>query len=286
MSGLTLALVVAAATLGSVHTLAPDHWMPFAALARAEGWSARRTALITACCGLGPRDRCRSLLGLVSVLLGLELLQRVRPPARKRRADFVLIAFGVVYGAWGLHRAVQSRWHATSTGTRTGTPAADIRPPSRRTAADDAVDAVPGVLRRSVRRGDPADVRGGAARVGQHARGRSSSYEAGDDRDDGRARAAGARGDGGGPRRVGRPLRRRARRRHHRRPSASPSSALACSHAQASRTPVAKWHSCNRRASTIAGNPAAVGHWSCARQVRGRWCSTHASSNSICFPEG
>jgi nickel/cobalt transporter (NicO) family protein len=109
MNGLTLTLVVAAASLGSVHTLAPDHWMPFAALARAEGWTARRTAAITAACGLG-HVTVSVLLGLVSVVLGLELLQ-----AFGRRlesiAGLTLIAFGVAYGAWGLHRAVQKRWH-------------------------------------------------------------------------------------------------------------------------------------------------------------------------------
>lgn len=109
MRGLTLTLIAAAASLGSVHTLAPDHWMPFAALSRAEGWTARRTAAITACCGLG-HVTVSVLLGLVSALLGLELLQ-----AFGRRlesvAGFVLIAFGVVYGLWGLHRAVRSRWH-------------------------------------------------------------------------------------------------------------------------------------------------------------------------------
>ena len=39
------ALVAAAISIGSIHTLAPDHWVPFAALARAQRWSARRTAL-------------------------------------------------------------------------------------------------------------------------------------------------------------------------------------------------------------------------------------------------
>ena len=109
MTGLTLALVVAAASLGSVHTLAPDHWMPFAALARAEGWTARRTAAITALCGLG-HVTVSVLLGLVSVFLGLELLQTFGHRLESV-AGVLLIAFGVVYGLWGLHRAVQSRWH-------------------------------------------------------------------------------------------------------------------------------------------------------------------------------
>lgn len=109
MSGMTLTLVAAAASLGSVHTLAPDHWMPFAALARAEGWTPRRTAAITALCGLG-HVTVSVLLGLVSVFLGLELLQTFGRRLESV-AGFVLIAFGVVYGLWGLHRAVQSRWH-------------------------------------------------------------------------------------------------------------------------------------------------------------------------------
>ncbi|MFI5178142.1 MAG: hypothetical protein ACHQO8_06255, partial [Vicinamibacterales bacterium] len=70
---LTLALVIAAVSLGSIHTLAPDHWLPFAALARAEGWSARRTALITSACGLG-HVTVSVALGLLGVLFGLELL--------------------------------------------------------------------------------------------------------------------------------------------------------------------------------------------------------------------
>jgi nickel/cobalt exporter len=109
MTGLTLALVVAAASLGSVHTLAPDHWMPFAALARAEGWTARRTAAITALCGLG-HVSVSVLLGLVSAFLGLELLQTFGR-SLESVAGVMLIAFGVAYGLWGLHRAVQSRWH-------------------------------------------------------------------------------------------------------------------------------------------------------------------------------
>lgn len=109
MTGVTLALVVAAASLGSVHTLAPDHWMPFAALARAEGWSARRTAAITALCGLG-HVTVSVLLGLASAILGLELLQTLGR-SLESVAGVLLIAFGVVYGLCGLHRAVQSRWH-------------------------------------------------------------------------------------------------------------------------------------------------------------------------------
>ena len=94
--GLTFALLVAAASIGSFHTLAPDHWVPFAALARAEGWSGGRTALITALCGLG-HVTVSVVLGLLSVFFGLELVQTFGHRL-EGIADLFLTGFGVVYG--------------------------------------------------------------------------------------------------------------------------------------------------------------------------------------------
>ena len=76
---LTLALVAAAVTVGSMHTIAPDHWVPFAAIARAERWSARRTALITMLCGFG-HVTVSVALGLVSVLAPVLGQRYVRAP--------------------------------------------------------------------------------------------------------------------------------------------------------------------------------------------------------------
>jgi nickel/cobalt exporter len=106
---MTMGLAAVAAGLGSLHTLAPDHWVPFAALARAEGWSARRTAAVTALCGLG-HVTVSVALGLVSLALGLELM-RALGEKLESLAGLLLVAFGVVYGAWGLHRAMRDRIH-------------------------------------------------------------------------------------------------------------------------------------------------------------------------------
>jgi nickel/cobalt transporter (NicO) family protein len=106
---LTFALVAAAVSIGSVHTLAPDHWVPFAALARAEKWSARRTALVTAACGLG-HVTASVALGLLALFFGLELLQAFGQRLESI-AGLLLIGFGVAYGAWGLHRTVSARAH-------------------------------------------------------------------------------------------------------------------------------------------------------------------------------
>ncbi|HZT75896.1 MAG TPA: hypothetical protein VFA27_04510 [Vicinamibacterales bacterium] len=105
----TVALVAAAVSVGSLHTLAPDHWLPFAALARAERWSRARTAGITALCGLG-HVTASVALGLLALLFGLELLQTFGHRLESV-SGLLLIGFGVAYGGWGLHRTLAARAH-------------------------------------------------------------------------------------------------------------------------------------------------------------------------------
>jgi nickel/cobalt exporter len=103
-------LVAAALTVGSIHTVAPDHWMPFAVLARAERWSARRTAIVTALCGLG-HVTTSVALGMLAVTFGRELLETF---GRRldRVAGLLLVGFGVAYAIWALHRRMRDRAHA------------------------------------------------------------------------------------------------------------------------------------------------------------------------------
>ena len=104
------ALVAAAISIGSIHTLAPDHWVPFAALARAQRWSARRAVLITAACGLGHVTGSVAL-GLLSVFLGVELLQHFGQRLESA-SGLLLIGFGVAYAVWGLRRSAGAHRHA------------------------------------------------------------------------------------------------------------------------------------------------------------------------------
>jgi hypothetical protein len=107
-------LALAAMTIGSLHTAAPDHWVPFAALARAQGWSAGRTARVTLLCGFG-HVTVSALLGLLGILFGAALFESVGERL-SGVAPLLLIAFGAVYGIWGIRRAVGRRVHGHTHG--------------------------------------------------------------------------------------------------------------------------------------------------------------------------
>jgi hypothetical protein len=106
---LTIVLALSAVSIGSLHTLAPDHWVPFAALARAQGWSRARTAAITALCGFG-HVTVSALLGVLALFFGVETLRLVG--ARMEAvAGLLLIGFGLVYAVYGLRRAAGTHIH-------------------------------------------------------------------------------------------------------------------------------------------------------------------------------
>lgn len=103
------ALAGAAIGIGAVHTCAPDHWMPFAALGRAERWSGRRTAAVTAACGLG-HVTVSVLLGLIALVFGREVLETFGQ-RMESVSGLLLIGSGVAYAAWGLRNALADRIH-------------------------------------------------------------------------------------------------------------------------------------------------------------------------------
>jgi nickel/cobalt transporter (NicO) family protein len=102
-------LLLTAATVGALHSLAPDHWVPFAAVARARGWSSARTARVTLACGFG-HVTVSVLMGLLGLLVGLEALEALGHRL-EALAGVLLVAFGAAYALWGLRRAAGRRWH-------------------------------------------------------------------------------------------------------------------------------------------------------------------------------
>ena len=110
---LTAALALAAVTVGSLHTIAPDHWVPLTALARAQGWSRGRAIRLTALCGFG-HVTVSVLLGVLALVFGIELLRAVGD-RMAAAASLLLIGFGLAYAIVGLRRAAL-RVHAGHAG--------------------------------------------------------------------------------------------------------------------------------------------------------------------------
>jgi nickel/cobalt transporter (NicO) family protein len=108
-STLLSALVAGAATVGCLHTLAPDHWMPFAALGRANRWPARRLVATTMFCGLG-HVTVSAILSLIAAYAGVRMFERIGARLAEQ-ATFLLIVFGALYLMWGLRRSFSGHHH-------------------------------------------------------------------------------------------------------------------------------------------------------------------------------
>jgi len=110
-------LVVSACTTAVIHALIPDHWLPFALLARTERWSDRRLVALVGVTG--------ALHVAVSLVLGAALA--FAGSAASRAADGragasletlaggLLVLFGIGYGVWAHRREARAHAHAPGT---------------------------------------------------------------------------------------------------------------------------------------------------------------------------
>ncbi len=96
------ALILSAIGVGLVHSLAPDHWLPFASLAQAQGWSRKKLLVVSFLAGLG-HVGSSFVLGVLGIVLGMGLVHLEGIESfRGNVAGFLLIGFGVAYALWGL----------------------------------------------------------------------------------------------------------------------------------------------------------------------------------------
>ncbi|HYH06925.1 MAG TPA: hypothetical protein VEK11_07635 [Thermoanaerobaculia bacterium] len=102
-----LALMLTAATVGALHSLGPDHWLPFAALARARNWTPLRTARLAILCGAG-HVTVSAILGILAVMIGRETVEAFGTSLHDS-APYLLIAFGFVYLTLALWRISRHR---------------------------------------------------------------------------------------------------------------------------------------------------------------------------------
>jgi len=92
------ALLSTAVVTALFHTLIPDHWLPFVLIGRAQGWSARHTALVA---GVSA-----SVHAVFSILLGLAMLVFGEVAAKaagetlESVSHVLLVGFGLAYAFW------------------------------------------------------------------------------------------------------------------------------------------------------------------------------------------
>ena len=105
-------LTLTAAGLGFIHTLlGPDHYVPFAMMARVGNWSKLKTTAVTLACGLG-HVLSSVVVGAAGIALGTAVARVAGLESfRDRLAAWFLIGFGLVYFAWGMQRALRRRPH-------------------------------------------------------------------------------------------------------------------------------------------------------------------------------
>ena len=120
MASTAVLLFVSSCVTAVIHALIPDHWLPFALMARSQRWSDRRTAGMVGVTGL--------LHVAVSLLVGLPVMAFASTSARGlaqkagHSLEFVagtlLVAFGLLYGLWAHRR--EARAHAAAERQKSG----------------------------------------------------------------------------------------------------------------------------------------------------------------------
>ncbi|MBI5144430.1 MAG: hypothetical protein HZA30_05125 [Candidatus Omnitrophica bacterium] len=104
-----LLLLASTFSIAFLHALAPDHWMPFAVIGKAQGWSKRKLLLVTFISGMG-HVGSTILLGSIGILLGLNLWRLKGVESQRGQiALWLLIGFGIAYTIWGLKKARDHR---------------------------------------------------------------------------------------------------------------------------------------------------------------------------------
>ena len=105
-------LFLSALSIGFLHTLVgPDHYLPFILMAKARHWKMKRTMWITFLCGVG-HVLGSVILGIVGIAFGIALQYlEIIEGYRGDFASWMLIAFGIAYGVWGLRLGLRSIEH-------------------------------------------------------------------------------------------------------------------------------------------------------------------------------
>lgn len=106
-------LILTAAAIAFLHTvMGPDHYLVFTAMGKARQWSLAKTLRVTTMCGAG-HVLSSIVIGTAGIVLGSRLTSLVAiETSRGNLAAYAMLAFGLMYFAWGLRKAGRDHRHS------------------------------------------------------------------------------------------------------------------------------------------------------------------------------
>jgi hypothetical protein len=109
MQNSILVLLFSTLSIAVLHALAPDHWMPFAAIGKAQKWTKPKLLWVTFLSGLG-HVGISVIFSILGILLGFSLSKlKSIEGHRGEVALWLLIGFGIAYMLWGIKRGREHR---------------------------------------------------------------------------------------------------------------------------------------------------------------------------------
>lgn len=98
------------ASVAVLHALAPDHWMPFATIARVQKWPKSRLLWVTFIAGVG-HVAISIIFSIIGIALGFSLSKLKGVEGHRGEvALWLLIGFGLAYMIWGIKQAKAKKY--------------------------------------------------------------------------------------------------------------------------------------------------------------------------------
>lgn len=102
-------LLISTASVAFLHALAPDHWMPFAAIAKAQKWPRLKLLAITFISGIVHMG-ISIIFSIIALVLGFSVSKlKSIEGHRAEIALWLLIGFGFAYTIWGIKKAKEKK---------------------------------------------------------------------------------------------------------------------------------------------------------------------------------
>jgi hypothetical protein len=111
-------LIIATVSIAVVHAFAPDHWLPFVMIGKAQKWSKPKLSFVAFVSGLG-HVGSSIILGAIGILAGVASIKLQGVEATRGEIGiYLLIGFGIAYALWGLKHARHHHHHSSELSTK------------------------------------------------------------------------------------------------------------------------------------------------------------------------